>query len=307
MDRIEIHAVELGFPEGPLALENGAVLVCNLYEGTIMQVKGNTSSIFASLGGSPNGLAMGPDNWLYVANNGGAMRWKKEGQLLISEGFYDIGFDTRIERVHVSTGVIERVLDQVNGSRLQAIDDLVFDTNEGFWFTDLGRGGKCSRTYGGIYWSSTDGKNSRQAAYPLVMGANGIVLSPDGKTLYATEYGAGRLWAWAIESPGVLLKTSNHDHGGRLLWQAPDANLLDSLAITESGNIIIATQPSGVFSIVSAKGDLIDTLAMPEHNPTNLCFDKNDPQVAYATLSNTGRLARIKWPERGFVPPIPSF
>jgi len=302
---IEIKARGLGFPEGPIALKTGEILICDLYGGTVLKVEGDRSSVFAQLGGSPNGLAMGADNWLYVANNGGAMRWKREGEKLISEGFQETGFDTRIERINLYSGKVERILNQVGGQKLQAIDDLIFDTNNGFWFTDLGRDGKDSRTYGGIYWSSADGSKSTRAAYPIVNGANGIGLSPDGKTLYATEYGAGRLWAWTIGEPGVLCKSGDQKHGGKLIWQSPDATLLDSLAISASGNIIIATQPTGVFSIISPTGELVDTVDMPEDFPTNLCFDQNNPYVAYATLSQTGCLATILWPEPGFNPQIP--
>jgi gluconolactonase len=155
---LTIVATELGFPEGPVALADGSILVCDIHGGLVRRVSSGTSTVLVHLGGGPHGLALGPDNWLYVANNGGAMRWRQQDGQLLSEGFEETGFDARIERVHLGSGAVERVLDEVGGRRLQAIDDLVFDAAEGFWFTDLGREGAHSRTHGGIYWSSADGQ-----------------------------------------------------------------------------------------------------------------------------------------------------
>lgn len=297
--RIERQVDGLGFPEGPVAHPDGTIYVCDIYAGQVRQIRDGRHSLLADLGGGPNGLALGPDDWLYVANNGGVMRWERKDGVLLSHGFETAGYDTRIERIHLTTGAVERVLDQIDGRPLQAIDDLVFDSSGGFWFTDLGRDGPRSRSYGGIYWSSANGRHRREVAYPLVNGANGIGLAPDGKTLYATEYGAGRLWAWAVEAPGVLAKSGHHPHGGRLLWQAPDALLLDSLAIAASGNIIIATQPLHGFSVIAPDGTQVGAIPMPDQFPTNLCFDPRDPTIAYATLSSTGKLATIRWNEPG--------
>lgn len=300
--QVEMMVEGLGFPEGPVAHADGTVYVCDVHGGLVRRISGGVASIFVDLGGAPNGLAIGPDEWLYVANNGGAMRWERKDDLLLSHGFEPDGFDARIERVHLRTGAVERILDQVDGHKLQAIDDLVFDATGGFWFTDLGRDGPRGRSYGGIYWSSADGAHCREVFYPLVDGANGIGLSPDGRTLYATEYGAGRLWAWSIEDSRILAKTDGHPHGGRLIWQAPDALLLDSLAVTASGNIVVAAQPAGVFAVISPSGMHLASVYMPDGFPTNLCFDPNDSTAAYATLSSTGRLAKLRWCEPGLRP-----
>lgn len=292
---IDIIADGLGFPEGPVVLDNCSILVCDIHGGVIRRVAGGTCEIYADVGGGPNGLALGEGGAVFVANNGGNMRWHREGDRLISDGFNPEHFDTRIERIDPVSGSVTRILDRVDGHTLQAIDDLVPDGSDGFWFTDLGRGGPRGRTYGGVYWCKADGSGAREVAYPLPTGANGIGLSPDGRTLYATEYGAGRLWSWRIESPGRLAR-NGEGHGGTLLWQAPDAQLLDSLAVSPQGEIVIATQHSGVFSVISPDGGLLATLKMPEHFPTNLCFDPRDPSVVYATLSTTGRLGRFIWP-----------
>lgn len=296
----DLVATGLGFPEGPLVLADGTILVGDLEGGVVRRIGGEVS-IFANTGGAPNGLALAPDGSIYVANNGGAMKWSRDGDRTISNGFETTGYDTRIERIDPTDGAVTRVLDKVDGRPLEAIDDLVFAPDGSFWFTDLGRNGERSRSYGGVYWSAGDGSAARSVAYPLVDGANGIGLSPDGTTLYVTEYGAGRLWTWTIEAPGRLVHEPGLAHGGRLLWQAPSAQLLDSLKVTAAGNIVIATQHTGVFSVISPAGELVATIAAPEEFPTNLCFDPRDPGTAYVTLSTTGRLMRTAWPEPGLI------
>ncbi|MCY4125548.1 MAG: SMP-30/gluconolactonase/LRE family protein [Pseudomonas sp.] len=297
--KIEVLTSGLGFIEGPL-IEHDVIYLCDIQAGLIKKVVGGKASILANVGGGPNGLAFGPQGYLYVANNGGSMRWKDRDWLILSHGFECQGYDSRIERIDLSTLKVKRVVDQVNGHRFEAIDDLLFDPRGGIWFTDLGRDGHRSRTYGGVYWFDEFTQECREVAYPLPMGANGIGLSPDNTRLYATEYGAGRLWSWGTPGAGELDLTGNSSHGGKLLWQAPDAQLLDSLAVAPNGNIFIASQPHGVFSVFSPAGEHLVDLRKPEHFPTNLCFDPKKPNVAYATLSSTGTLAKIQWDESAF-------
>lgn len=290
-------ADDLGFPEGPVVLGDGRIALCDIHGGVIRLVAGGRSEVLADVGGGPNGLAIAPDGCLYIANNGGSMLWHREGEQLFSDGFRSECFDSRIERLDLRTGAVTRILDSVDGRPFQAIDDLVFDGRAGFWFTDLGRGGERSRTYGGIYWASMDGSEVAEAAYPLPMGANGIGLSPGGDTLFATEYGAGRLWKWSVDGPGRLRMNPAADHGGTLVWQDLEARLLDSIGITRNGFVVMATQPAGGFTVVSPEGNLLAIIPMPDAFPTNICFDSSHRDVAYATLSRTGRLVRIAWDE----------
>src|SRR5919197_3039948 len=62
----------LKFPEGPVAMNDGSVLVVEIKRGTLTRVRPNGSKeIVAETGGGPNGAAVGPDGMVYVCNNGG--------------------------------------------------------------------------------------------------------------------------------------------------------------------------------------------------------------------------------------------
>src|SRR2546430_13760591 len=72
----------LQFPEGPVALDDGSVLVVEIKRGTLTRVAPDgKQTIVATTGGGPNGAAIGPDGRVYVCNNGGFERHDGGGLL----------------------------------------------------------------------------------------------------------------------------------------------------------------------------------------------------------------------------------
>lgn len=67
----QVHVSGLGFPEGPVVLPNGAVAFVDLLHQKIRTYDGRATRVLATVSGSPNGMRLGPDGALYVANNGG--------------------------------------------------------------------------------------------------------------------------------------------------------------------------------------------------------------------------------------------
>ena len=68
----------LFFPEGPIAMPDGTVLVVEIARGTLTRVfPDGRKEIVAETGGGPTGAAIGPDGKCYVCNNGG-FKWKVE-------------------------------------------------------------------------------------------------------------------------------------------------------------------------------------------------------------------------------------
>ena len=136
MSDVRILASGLGFPEGPVAMADGSVILTEIRNGRCSRVTADGKvSVFSANGGGPNGLAVGPDGALYCCNNGGSryVEGKSMGQGPHPD--YKFGW---IERLDPKTGKATVLYTECDGHRLSAPNDLVFDTAGGFYFTDLG-------------------------------------------------------------------------------------------------------------------------------------------------------------------------
>jgi gluconolactonase len=104
---IRTLAEGLEFPEGPVALGDGSVVVVEIAAGRLTRVMpGGAKTVAALPGGGPNGAAIGPDGKCYVCNNGG-FEWVVEGRHrrpFLQARDYAGG---RIERVDLATGAVE--------------------------------------------------------------------------------------------------------------------------------------------------------------------------------------------------------
>ena len=285
----------LAFPEGPVALSDGAVLVVEIQRGTLTRVaEDGTQSIVAELGGGPNGAALGPDGHCYICNNGG-FEWHKGRDGRVFPGEQPANYTGgRIERVDLKTGAVETLYEACNGERLKGPNDLVFDQTGGFWFTDHGKTSPRIRDRTGVFYAAADGSRIEEVIFPMEA-PNGIGLSPDEKTLYVAETPTGRLWAYAIASPGAL----DVDVPRRMLAQRPDFHMFDSLAVDASGNVCVATLITGGITSHSPDGSAVEFFAMPDVLTTNIAFGGEDLQTAYITLSSTGKLIKATWPTPG--------
>ena len=71
MDTREL-ASGLRFPEGPVATDDGDVILVEIARGTLTKVGvDGRLEVLANVGGGPNGAAWGPDGCIYITNNGG--------------------------------------------------------------------------------------------------------------------------------------------------------------------------------------------------------------------------------------------
>lgn len=295
---MKLIASGLEFPEGPIALSDGRVLLVEIKRGTLSAVSPDgTVEVVATLGGGPNGAAIGPDGKVYVCNNGG-FQWHELMGLTVPGDQPDDYTGGRIQRVDIDTGTVEDLYAECNGHGLRGPNDLVFDTVGGFYFTDLGKNRAREIDKGGVYYATADGSSITELVYGV--NGNGIGLSPDGTHLYVAETQTGRLWTWDIESPGVL-KPHNTLGPGRLLYNFEGYVLLDSLAVDGAGNICVATIMTGAVSVVSPDGKLLDQYVVPEPDPvvTNVCFGGENHRTAYVTSSGRGLLYAMEWPRDG--------
>ncbi len=290
----------LRFPEGPVALPDGSVVLVEIAAGRISRVAPDgTVSIVAEPGGGPNGLALGPDGKLYCCNNGGFEYLEHPSGLLIPHGQARDYSGGRIERIDLVTGAVETVYrDGDFGCALRGPNDIVFDTHGGFWFTDHGKTRERERDVTGIFYAKADGSHLEEVIFPSE-NPNGIGLSPDGKRLYAAETYTCRLMAFDITAPGKVDQTAGLGGAGIPLYRPAGYKFFDSLGVEEGGNICVATIGESGISVISPAGDLVEFVPTPDPFTTNICWGGADRRTAYITLSGTGQLVRMDWPRAG--------
>ena len=291
----------LKFPEGPIALPNGDILLVEIARQTLSRITANgTVDVVAKTGGGPNGAAIGPDGRCYLCNNGG-FRWHEKDGLLLP-GLQDKSYSGgRIERVDLETGAVEVLYTECDGSPLKGPNDLVFDNAGGIWFTDHGKTRWRDRDRGSVFYAAADGSSIVEVIHPIE-DPNGIGLSPDERWLYVAETHAARLWAYEIAGPGQIVKGHGETRWqhGRLLAGAPDFRLFDSLAIDSAGNVCVGTIVKGGITVVSPDGGVIEHVATPDDDlATNICFGGPELRTAFITLSSTGRLVATEWARPG--------
>lgn len=301
MSNFAVLAAELAFPEGPVVMPDGSIVVAEIGAGRLTRIGlDGGKHVVAETGGGPNGLALGPDGKLYVCNNGG-FSWDRSGGLMRPVGRSADNIGGRIQRVDPVSGRVETLYDRCGGVMLSAPNDIVFDRHGGFYFTDHGHREGRKVDFGAVYYAKADGSAIREVAYPLV-GPNGIGLSPDHATLYVAETSSGRLWSWRIEAPGAPARADwPSPTGGDLAAGLPGFQRYDSLAVEAGGNIAIATLRFGGIVVVSPAGDEVERIAMPDPYTTNICFGGPDHRTAFITLSGTGRLVSMPWARPGLV------
>ena len=297
MTDVKILATGLGFPEGPVVCADGSVVLTEIRNGRCSRVTPDGKvSLFSACGGGPNGLAIAPDGAFILCNNGGSRYAEGYSMGLGPHPDYKFG---SIQRLDAKTGAVTLLYKEVGGHKLSAPNDLVFDKEGGFYFTDLGKRYARHRDNGGIYYAKPDGSHIAEIAYPI-LSPNGCGLSPDGKTLYAADTEGARLWSFEVQGPGKLRPKSEFaPHSGRMIAGLPGKARFDSLAVMASGNICVATLTTGFITEISPKGDIVREVKMPDTYPTNICFGGADMRTAYVTLSDKGQLGVLQWPEPG--------
>jgi len=294
----------LRFPEGPVAMDDGSVIVTELIGKKLTRVAPDgTKTTVADTGGSPNGLAVGPDGALYCTNSGG-FAFQEVGPFLIPAGDKgqsqpDDYIGGRIQRIDIESGKVEDLYTECNGIPLKGPNDIVFDASGGFWFTDNGKGTPRQRSVTGVFYATTDGSSCREVIFPLD-NPNGVGISPDGRTLYVSETPPARLWAYEISAPGkVALQPGLRGMSGRFVYSTPGVAAYDSLAMEACGNICIATIGHAGITVIASDGALVEHVPTDDPFTTNIAFGGPDLQTAYVTLGGTGRLVKRRWPRPG--------
>ena len=299
MEFVEL-ASGLEFPEGPIAMDDGSVILTEIARQTLTRVTPDGRvELVAETGGGPNGAAIGPDGHVWITNNGG-FEWDRSGGRLLPGGQANDYTSGSIQRVNLETGAVETVYTECDGIPLKGPNDIVFDATGGFWFSDLGKNREFDRDLGALYYATTDGNHISRAVFPIPGGANGVGLAPNDTHVYIAETPTGRLFGWEIAEPGVLAQDNAAAGFHAYIANAGGYTLFDSLALEESGNVCVATiGPGGVTVINPDTGEVEHVAVGDDPLTTNICFGGADMHTAYITLSTTGRLISCQWPRPG--------
>jgi gluconolactonase len=294
---IQLVAEGLEFPEGPIAMADGSVILTEIKGRRLTRVRSDgAKETVVETGGGPNGAAIGPDGAIWITNNGGAFEWLDTMGLTIPGPTPVSHVGGSLQRYDPATGKLETVYEACEGRRLVGPNDLVFDRQGGCWFTDHGCSTPEGRKFGGIYYARTDGSLiSRQRDH--LISPNGIGLSPDETVVYAADTQLGRLWAFDVESPGVLAPPVNFAPG-RVICNLPGYQLLDSLAVEAGGKVCVATIINGGITAFDPDGST-EHFPVPDLVCTNICFGGADMMDAWITASSTGKLYKARWPRPG--------
>ena len=279
---MEIIAEGLAFPEGPVVMADGSVIVVELAGGRITRCWNGRTETVCDIGGGPNGAAIGPDGALYVCNSGGL-------DLVKLQNARGPGHEGRVERIDLDTGKVERLYESCDGIALEAPNDIVFDAEGRIWFTDLGKTHDGIRTASGLFSALPDGSDI-VAINRHAVSYNGVGLSPDGLHVYVADTHQARLWRY-----------DRKVEAQRPTWvaTAPGPVGFDSLAVTAVGNICVATLYDGGISTITPDGMVSKLAIAGEPYVTNVAFGGADMRDAYITLSITGRLVKTRWDEPG--------
>ena len=147
------------------------------------------------------------------------------------------------------------------------VNDVVVDRKGRIYVTVPGAGS--------VYLLDSDGGNPRPVISAL-KGPNGLMLSPDEKTLYVSEYKEQKLHAYEVDP-------KNGNASKRRLFahvKPPSDYGCDGMTVDHLGNLYCAG-PHAV-RVWSPKGELLQTIAVPE-SPTNCAFAGPGSNVLYIT------------------------
>jgi len=121
-----------------------------------------------------------------------------------------------------------------------------------------------------VYRLSPDGATVTRVTDDLVK-PNGIIGTPDGRTLYVADIGAGKTYAYDIQPDGLLAKR-------RLFCESGS----DGMTLDEEGHVYLTGKGVLVFD---RNGRHVETIAVPEPWTANVAFGGRDRRTLFITAS----------------------
>lgn len=230
--------------EGPAFDRQGNLLFVEVLGGQVLKIDsaGQLHVVVAKNARGSAGLAIHRDGRLFVAGLG---------------NYIDTGNLTAYDADGKNPEVI------IAADKGFLVDDLVFDTNGGFYFTDLK--GTSTEPTGGVYYVPADHK-SIVPILPNMANANGIALSPDGKRLWVTEFGTGLLHRVELKD------TQSIAPFGAVVVYRFHGPSPDSMRVDADGNVYVAQYSQGRVLVINPNGLPIGQILLPGRDTGHFLF-----------------------------------
>lgn len=258
----KVHG-DLQFTEGPAWDGHGSLYFTDIPADRIYKTDGKTLDVFVEPAGHCNGLMIA-SGMLYACSMDGAL----------------VAFNLKSGEKTVLAG-------EYQGARFNAPNDLVIDKTGGVYFTDprFRAPEPWPQKIEAVYYRAADGVVSRVVDELNQKAPNGVILSPDEKTLYVICSMQDEVMAYPVRSPGHLGE-------GKVFARLEQAAGMsegggDGLTLDVKGDLYI-TSGLGV-QVFSPDGKLLGIIALPEQ-PANVTFGGPDRKTLYAT-ARTGLYA----------------
>jgi gluconolactonase len=221
-----------GFTEGPAADA----------EGNVYFSDGKNDSIhFYRFGG-------GIEPFVNDSTDANGMMFNHKGELVVCEGAAHriVAFDIRTRQKRI-------LVQEIDGVHFNEPNDLAIDAHDGFYFSDpnYSHRGQPAVMKEDAYYVSPEGRVTRVST--ICKKPNGVLLSPDEKTLYLADSRGQVVYRYDVLGPGNLANET--------LWLRLGANP-DGMTLDEHGNLYVCCGAAGV-KIYSPARDLIGRIAVP--------------------------------------------
>lgn len=256
MESFQVSEVEelssaFNFTEGPAVDAEGNVYFTDIPQHLILiWTVENQLDTFRINSGRANGLY-----------------FDKDKNLLVCEG--EKGQITSIS----PAGDYKTIASEYAGKRFNQPNDLWPDPKGGVYFTDPKYGGEegpLPQDGMHVYYITPDHSSVIRVSNDLEK-PNGVLGTPDGKTLYVTDSQAGKTYKYAIQEDGSLTD--------KTLFVAVGC---DGMTMDKAGNVYLTTNGKQAVDIFSPAGELLSSIGVPQQ-PSNLCFGGKERNQLFIT------------------------
>lgn len=256
------------FTEGPTPGPDGSIYFSDIGNRVMKyDAKTGKTTAFRDPGGRTNGL-----------------KFDAKGRLIACEGA-NTGGGRRIS-ITENDGTVRTLADKFQGKKFNSPNDLTLDSKGRVYFSDPRYVGTEPRELDteSVYRIDADGTVTR--VITDVTKPNGIVISPDGKTLYLAEHngdakGARQLLAYPLKADGTVGEK-------KVIYDFGTDRGIDGMTVTADGRIVVTAgkQATGGVYLFTPEGKKVAFISTPEV-PSNCCFAGPGSKTLYITAGKS--------------------